>query len=167
MKNFLLLLFLIILSVAGLAQSVVSGTVESESGELIPGVTVFLKGSSVDATQGTVTDIDGRFSLRIQENSGVLVFSFVGMETVEKSFRNNAQLKIVLKSKGIDLDEIVAVGYGSQRRASVIGAISTISTKDLVQSPTANLGNALAGRLPGLVTIQTSGQPGEIGRAHV
>ena len=90
-----------------------------------------------------------------------LPISFVGMETVEKSFRNNAQLKIVLKSKGIDLDEIVAVGYGSQRRASVIGAISTISTKDLVQSPTANLGNALAGRLPGLVTIQTSGQPGD------
>ncbi|MDA3929830.1 MAG: TonB-dependent receptor [Prolixibacteraceae bacterium] len=161
MKNFLLLLFLIMLSLTGFAQSVLTGTVETESGELIPGVTVLLKGSRGDATQGTVTDLDGNFSLKLIDKTGVLVFSFIGLETIEKDFQGNAHLKIVMKSKGVDLDEIVAVGYGSQRRASVVGAISTVSTKDLVQSPTANLGNALAGRLPGLTTIQTSGQPGD------
>ncbi|MFA9388683.1 MAG: SusC/RagA family TonB-linked outer membrane protein [Prolixibacteraceae bacterium] len=160
MKNFLLLFFLTLISIAGFAQSVVTGTVEGESGELIPGVTVLLKGSRGDVTQGTVTDIDGNFTLKLNEESGILTFSFVGMERVEKTFEGNTQLKVVLKAKGIDLDEIVAVGYGSQRRASVIGAISTVSTKDLVQSPSANLGNALTGRLPGLTTIQTSGQPG-------
>ena len=161
MKNYLLLLFLLFVSFAGFAQSTVTGSVTSESGELIPGATVLLKDSRGETTQGTVTDLDGNFTLRLTVESGVLVFSFIGMETVEKEFTGNNHFSIILKPKGIDLDEIVAVGYGSQRKASVVGAISTVSTKDLVQSPTANLGNALAGRLPGLTTIQTSGQPGD------
>ena len=160
MKNFLILIFLLIISITGFTQSVITGTVVGESGESIPGVTVLLKGSRGNASQGTVTDFDGKFSLTINENSGVLIFSFVGMETVEKHFQGNIFLKVEMRAKGINLDEIVAVCYGSQRRASVVGAISTVSTKELVQSPTANLGNALAGRLPGLTTIQTSGQPG-------
>ena len=161
MKNYLLLLFLMVTSLAGFAQVVVTGTVQSENGEFIPGVTVLLKGSRDKATQGTVTNFDGKFSLELSENNGVLIFSFIGMETVEKSFQGNSKLIVVLKSQAIDLEEIVAVGYGSQRRASVVGAISTVSTKELVQSPTANLGNALVGRLPGFTAVQTSGQPGD------
>jgi len=161
MKNYLLLLFLMVISLAGFAQVVVTGTVQSENGEFIPGVTVLLKGSRDKATQGTVTNFDGKFSLELKENNGVLIFSFIGMETVEKSFQGNSKLIVVLKSQAIDLEEIVAVGYGSQRRASVVGAISTVSTKELIQSPTANLGNALVGRLPGFTAVQTSGQPGD------
>jgi TonB-linked SusC/RagA family outer membrane protein len=160
MKKILLLLLLLAATGLGYAQSVITGTVLSKSGESIPGVTVLLKGSHGDATHGTVTDLDGNFSLKLKENNGILVFSFVGMETVEKNFQGNSKLRVVMEAKGVDLEEIVAVGYGSQRRASVVGAISTVSTKELVQSPSANLGNALAGRLPGLTTIQTSGQPG-------
>ncbi|WP_157963020.1 TonB-dependent receptor [Chitinophaga deserti] len=135
----------------------VKGKVTSaEQTELI-GVSIQLKGTS----QGTSTDERGNFSLSVPPK-GILIISYIGYEPVEVPVNGRTQLPtIVLKSSSSGLNEVVVLGYGQKQvRQSVTGAISSIQTKELKQSPVANLTNALAGRLPGLITTQRSGRPG-------
>ena len=135
----------------------VNGTVTDSYGEPLLGVTVFVKGESI----GTVTDMDGRFSLNIPSDRATLVFSYLGYETQEVALGGKAQIKVVLLDQDFGLKEIVVVGYGVQKKETVTGAISSVRTQDLLQSSQANVSNALVGRLSGLTAVQKSGEPGK------
>lgn len=112
-----------------------------------------------NATNGTVTDADGKFSIKVTPQS-VLRVSYIGYVTQTLKVGNQKSVSIVLLDDTETLEEVVVVGYGSQKKVSVTGAVAAIQTKELTQSSAANLSTALAGRLPGLTALQTSGQPG-------
>jgi TonB-linked SusC/RagA family outer membrane protein len=139
------------------ADIVVKGKVTGDNQAELIGVSIQLKGT----TRGTVTDERGNFSLQVPAN-GVLVISYVGHEPQEVPVSGRTQLPVItLKASNAGLSEVVVLGYGQKQvRQSITGAISSIQTKELKQSPVANLTNALAGRLPGLITVQHSGRPG-------
>jgi TonB-linked SusC/RagA family outer membrane protein len=137
--------------------SIVQGVVYDSQGETLIGVSILLKGTG----NGTVSDVDGRFSIAATPAS-FLVFSYLGYETQTIAVQADMkQLKIVMQENSKVLEEVVVVGYGVQKKQTVTGAISTIRTKELTDIPVSNLNNALAGKVPGLVTIQPSGRPGE------
>jgi TonB-linked SusC/RagA family outer membrane protein len=133
-----------------------AGTVKSQDGEPIPGVAIVIKGT----TKGTITDFDGNFTLNGVAEGDVLVFSFVGMKSHEFVYRGQSEISVVMSEKTQGLEEVVVVGYGNQNKATVTGAISSVNTKELLQSPQANVSNALVGRLSGLLAVQRSGEPG-------
>ena len=134
-----------------------SGIVRDENGEPIIGASVLVKGTKV----GTVTNAEGEFSLDAPA-SGMLVISYMGFATREVPIKNNSNLKITLnEDEAQNLNEVVVVGYGTQKKASVTGAIASVTTKDLVQTPQANISNMLVGKMPGLIAMQRSGAPGE------
>lgn len=143
------------------SQSKITGKVYDETGTPLTGVTVVEKEPLGAPTNGTVTDINGNFSIQSKRSQGELVFTFIGMNSAVKGFKGSTVINVILQSSDIGLEEVVVVGYGAQKKVSVVGAISTVTTKDLVQSPAANLSNALAGRLTGLTTVQNTGQPGK------
>jgi TonB-linked SusC/RagA family outer membrane protein len=137
----------------------ISGEVADSKGLPIPGATVVIKGTTI----GIITDNDGHFSLSlpVEYATGVLAVSFVGYQTREITIGSQRDFKVVLSEQVIGVDEVVVVGYGMQKRESVTGAISTVDPEKLEQSSSSNLGSALAGRLSGLTSMQSSGgQPG-------
>jgi len=157
-RKVLLLLAMLLVSFDLLAQIAVTGTVTDEGGMGLPGVTVLEKGT----TNGIITDLDGKFRLSVSSNSAVLTFSFVGYDTQELSTASTKNLSVVLKETAQEIEEVVVVGYGQQKKASVVGAITQTSGKVLERSGgVSNVGAALTGNLPGVVTAQNSGQPGE------
>ncbi len=133
----------------------VKGVVKDSSGETVIGASVLEKGT----TNGTITDIDGNFSISVADNATLQV-SYVGYTTQEVSAAGKTFISIVLREDAEMLDEVVVVGYGAQKKESVVGAISTLSSKDLLKSPAANISQAIAGKIPGVITSQTSGAPG-------
>ncbi|MFC3199871.1 TonB-dependent receptor [Parapedobacter deserti] len=136
---------------------IVSGQVVDEAGNPVAGVTVTVKGKAAAVT----TNEDGRYQISVSDDSAVLVFTNIGFETVEQPVSNQTTLDIRMDFAISDLDEVVVVGMNiTQSKRSVTGSVATIQTKELKQSPVANLNNALAGRLPGLISVQNSGQPG-------
>lgn len=137
-------------------QKSVSGKVSDENGEPLPGVTVLVKGT----TNGTVTNFDGEFSLSAIEAKTILQFSFVGMTTQEVEVGNQAELSITLVADAYSLEEVVAIGYGTQKKSSITGAIAAVKAEKLDAVPVPNLSNALAGRLSGVFVNQASGAPG-------
>ena len=137
------------------SQHKIQGTVLDEKGTPLPGVTVQIKGTS----QGITTGTDGKFSLVIPENA-VLTVSFIGYQTQEITPGNQASLIIRLTASSSGLDEVVVVGYGTQKRESITGSIASVKGEQLSVAPVASVANSLAGRLPGLVSLQSSGQPG-------
>jgi len=159
-KKFLTLLF-ILFSLCITAQIKMTGTVSDDTGVPLPGVTVIEKDVNSAHLNGTMTDLNGKFVLTTKKSQGELTFSFIGMTTKIIAFNGNMSIKVTMTSSDEGLDEVVVVGYGSQRKVSVVGAISSVSTKELLQSPASNLSNALVGRLSGLTTIQNTGQPGK------
>lgn len=136
----------------------ISGTVQDSTGTLLSGVSVSIKGTF----NGTFTNANGSFSLAVSKGD-VLVFSHVGYESKEVTVKGQPTVNVLLTSMSNSLNDIVIVGYGTQQKKDVTGALASIGTKELLQSPVANLSNALAGRLPGLITIQNSGEPGADG----
>ncbi len=135
----------------------IHGVVRSqEDGTTLPGVNVLLKGT----TRGTVTDIDGQYSLNVPATGGTLVYTFIGFVTVEIPVGNQSEINIDMVGDMQSLQEVVVIGYGEQKKATLTGAVSTIGDKELIQSPVANISNSLVGRLPGLIAVQSSGEPG-------
>ncbi len=135
----------------------ITGIVRDESRMTLPGVSVIVKGTQI----GTITDINGNFSLSIPADARFLRFSFVGMKTLEVAIEGRTSFNVVLEEDITTLQEVVAVAYGTQRRESVIGAISSVDPEQLEQSSSASLGVALAGRVSGLTSLQRAGgQPG-------
>lgn len=141
------------------APKKINGKVVDSKGLPLPGVTVKQKGS----TAAVITDINGNYTINVTEPNTTLVFSYVGFRTKEVALNGRSEVSVILEDAPQDLTEVVVVAYGVQRKETVTGAITSIGTKDLVQSPVANLSNALAGRLSGLTVTQTSGKPGADG----
>jgi len=155
-KNFFFLfIFLSGFIVNAQTDKTVSGVVTDKSGPL-PGVTVLVKGT----TNGTTTNFDGEYSLSNVPANAILEFSFIGFETKEVPFNNQSAIDIVMNEDSEALDEVVVVGYGTQRREAVTGSVSSLNGDNLREVPSANVTEALQGRLPGVQLNQTSSKPG-------
>jgi TonB-linked SusC/RagA family outer membrane protein len=135
----------------------ISGKVISSEDNLpLPGVSILLKGSST----GTVTDAEGRYSISVPDNGGTLVFSYVGYVSQEIVVGTSSTINVTLVSDITALEQIVVVGYGTQKREAITGAISTVSAKEVAALPVPNIGAALQGRVAG-VSVTNNGAPGE------
>jgi TonB-linked SusC/RagA family outer membrane protein len=133
----------------------VSGTVRDAMGEVI-GASVVEKGNTGN---GVITDLNGQFTLRVP-TSATLVISYVGYRTLEVPLNGRTHISVTLVEDSETLEEVVVVGYGAQKKESVVGAISQVSSKELLKSPAANVSQAIAGKIPGVITTQNSGAPG-------
>ena len=154
------MIFLMLLCcVTASAQSFTAkGVVVDSNGEPVIGAGVALKGNE---TVGTVTDLDGNFALSVPDGNAVLVVSFIGMETKEVPVSKSA-MKVILSDDSLMLEETIVVGYGQQKKASVVGAITQTTGEVLERAAgVSSVGAALTGNLPGVVTTQSTGMPGE------
>jgi TonB-linked SusC/RagA family outer membrane protein len=131
------------------------GKVLDNNGEALPGAAIVVKGS----TRGVTTDVDGSFQIDVKTGE-VLVVSFLGMKDQEIKVGNNLNIVVKLEEQTDELEEVTVVAYGKQKKASVIGAITTISSDEL-KLPVSSISNSLAGQLAGIVAVQRSGEPGE------
>ena len=144
-------------AVAEAPAIVIAGRVTGSDGTPLGNVSVILKGT----TTGATTDVNGSFSINVPNEKAVLVFSSVGFQAREIVVGNKKNLEIVLLPAVSELEDVVVVAYGTQKKVSVTGAVSSVNSDELRQSSSASLANALAGRLSGLTSIQSGGgQPG-------
>ncbi|GAB6013331.1 carboxypeptidase-like regulatory domain-containing protein [Viscerimonas tarda] len=135
----------------------VKGQVTDETGETLIGASVIIKGEKT----GTVTDIDGNYSINYAGKNAILVISYMGFKTSENPINNKTVLNVVLKSDENMLTEVVvSVAYGTQKKVTLTGSLSVIGGDDLIKMPVANVANMLSGAMPGISTISYSGQPG-------
>ncbi len=137
-------------------RTIIGSVTEARTNVSLPGVTVMVKGTN----KGTQSQADGTYSLQVPSGSNTLLFSYIGYAPKEVELTASNQLHVALDPSNTGLDEVVVVAYGEQKKQTVTGAVASLSTKELQQSPVSNLTNALAGRLPGLITTQRSGEPG-------
>ncbi|MFZ5432128.1 MAG: SusC/RagA family TonB-linked outer membrane protein [Bacteroidota bacterium] len=154
-KVSLLLMMLFMLIGVANAQRALTGTVTDTGNSPMPGVTVVVKGTAV----GTITDINGKFTLTVPASGQVLVFSFIGMKTQEVAI-SGAQYSITMEPDLIGLEEIVAVGYGTVRRADLTGSVASVSNAKLMERATFSAAQALQGKAAGVVVMQTDAKPG-------
>jgi len=134
----------------------VSGRVTDPSGSPLPGVTVVVKGT----TRGIITNSDGSYTIPNVPPDGTLVFSFVGMKTQEIEVAGKTTINVTLLEETVGIEEVVAIGYGTQKKVNLTGAISSVQGEVLLKAPATNLSNVLVGRLPGLIAVQGNGKPG-------
>lgn len=146
-----------------ISEQTLVGTVSEENGKALPGVSILLKGTQ----RGTTTDQEGRFSIEVPNENAVLVFSYVGYISKEIGVGNQTRLDVVLEVDAKALEEVVVVGYGSQIRRDVTGAISTIKGGDIAQVPVPSFDAALQGRATGLQVSQAGGAPGSPVRVQI
>jgi TonB-linked SusC/RagA family outer membrane protein len=134
----------------------VTGKVTDNKGQALPGVTIVAKGT----TTGTITDVDGNYFFDRVPSNATLVFSFVGMQNQVVNVDNKAKINVMLIDMATGLNEVVVVGYGTQKKETVTGSISTVAGNILVDTPVGNISNALVGEVPGLSATQFTGEPG-------
>jgi TonB-linked SusC/RagA family outer membrane protein len=134
----------------------ITGKVVDEDGMTLPGVSVVVKGT----TTGTVTDIDGKYTINVSSTAKTLVFSFVGMVTQEIAIGSQAQINVTLATDVINLGEVVAIGYGSMEKNNVTGAIASIKADEIMKAPVPNVVEALRGQVSGVKIARSSGKPG-------
>lgn len=139
----------------------ITGTVIDNLAEPLISVSVVEKGT----LNGTVTDVDGKFSLKVADANATLVFTYVGYVTQSIPLKGKHTLNVSLLTDDKLLDEIVVVGYGVQKKVNLTGSISQIGSKELLKAPMQNVSNLLTGKISGLTSIQSSGKPGEDGAA--
>lgn len=155
--------FALILTSSVLAQErSVSGTVTDESGNTMPGVSVVIKGTS----QGTATDVEGRYTLRVPGDDAALIFTFVGYSPTEIQVGSRSVVDVAMSPDIQTLTELVVTGYSVDNRRDVTGAVSTVKATDLTVVPSGNIEQQLQGRVPG-VTVVTNGQPGTTSQIRV
>jgi TonB-linked SusC/RagA family outer membrane protein len=141
--------------VTQLQEVTVSGKVVDEGGEPIPGVTVLVRGT----TTGTATGLDGSYTLTVPEEA-TLVFSFIGFVSKEINVGNRSTIEVTLMEDETSMDEVVVVGYGTQKKVNLTAAVASIDGEEILKAPTINLSNGLVGRLPGLIAVNGNGKPG-------
>lgn len=152
----LLAIFLTIMSLLALAQQrTISGRVTGEGGAGLSGVTVSVKGT----TTATQTDENGNYALSVPPDA-TLVFSYVGYGSQEFRVGNQSSVNLQLQSLNEEMQQVVVVGYGTQRKATLTGSVAAVKGAEIIKSPSTNVSNSLAGRLPGLVTVTPSSEPG-------
>ncbi len=154
-------LCLVLVTVMGaFAQNTIKGKIKDEQGQALPGVSVVVKGT----TAGTVTDNEGLYTVSAEKN-GTLVFSFIGYLTQEIPVSNKSVVDVILLADTKALEEVVVVGYGTAKKATLTGSVTAVKGAELQKAPAANLSNTLGGRLPGVSAVQSSGEPGYDGSA--
>lgn len=147
-----LLLFLIIYGMALSAQvRTITGTVTDETGETLPGVNVVVQGT----TTGTTTDVNGTYSIGVPANNNVLVFSYIGMITREIQIGNSTVINVTMEMETFGMDEVVVVGYGTQKKSDITGTVASVGQERLELVPNLNIAQAIQGAVPG-VMMQTS-----------
>lgn len=142
-----------------LADREVNGTVVDEKGDPLIGVSILVKGTQ----RGSTTDINGKFLFEIADDNATLVFSFVGYVTQEIKVGSRSSLNISMQSDTKALEELVVVGYGTQKKVNLTGAVHNVKGEDLIRRNATNTSNALQGLIPGVSVTQTSGRPGADG----
>lgn len=155
-----LLLTLLVMTGAYAQDVTVKGKVNDEQGQGLPGVSVLVKGTST----GTVTDIEGNYTVNAP-GSATLVFSFIGYISQEIPLGNKTSLDVKMLTDTKALDEVVVVGYGTAKKATLTGSVTAVKGAELQKAPSTNLSNTLGGRLPGVSAVQASGEPGYDGSA--
>ncbi|HVU54875.1 MAG TPA: SusC/RagA family TonB-linked outer membrane protein [Puia sp.] len=143
-------------SIRGLQAVKITGKVTSDKGEPLKGVSVLEKGTN----NGTTTADDGSFTLQVTNPNAVLVFSYVGFGAKELALKGQTTVDMQLATTDNSLKDIVVIGYGTQKKVTVTGAVAQVKGSELEKSPTVNLSNSLVGRLPGVYAVQSSGEPG-------
>ena len=160
MNKTVLLLFLFFLTTLTLfAQNeeiIISGKISDEKGEPLPGVNIFIQYTTV----GTISEFDGSYSISIPTSAEKLVFSYIGFLTIEEPINNRSTIDVVMLEDTRQLDEIIVTGYSSQKKADVIGSISSIDPADVKDMPITGLDQALQGQVSGVSVTQSSGTPG-------
>jgi len=137
----------------------ISGKVTDSSGGSLPGVSIVIKGT----TNGIITDTNGEFSLSGIPANATLVFSFVGLQTEEVAIEGKTTINVTLNEDAVNIEEVVAVGYGTQKKVNLTGSVSSIKGEILENRPIAAVGSGLQGLLPGVTITSSSGQPGSPG----
>ncbi|KAA5549103.1 SusC/RagA family TonB-linked outer membrane protein [Adhaeribacter rhizoryzae] len=135
----------------------ITGKVSSAKGEALPGVTVLLKGTTIGATTG----VDGTYAISVPEQGGTLVFSFIGFTTTEKTFSGPGAVNVNMSEDAKALQEVVVVGYGTQKKSQVTGAISSVSSKEITELPVTSAQQALQGRAAGVEVLSAGNRPGQ------
>ena len=150
-----LVVFAMLLSLTTLAQNIkVNGVVTDESGEPIIGCTVMQKG----ANNGTATDLDGKFTLSVPQNS-TITFSYIGFITQEVKIKNEKPISIILHEQNMKLNEVVVIGYGTMRKSDLTGSVGSLNAADF-EAPVSNIGQAMQGKVAGLQVVD-AGKPGD------
>lgn len=135
----------------------VTGIITDENAQPLPGANIIEKGTA----NGTQSDFDGKFSLSIKNKNATLIISYIGFQTREIILENDQNnINVILKEDAANLDEVVVVGYGTQKKATLTGSVSEIKSEEILQTQTANLANNLTGRVAGLVINSRGGEPG-------
>lgn len=134
----------------------VTGKVVDSDNSPLPGVNILLKGTST----GTTSDVNGQYAVEVPDGTATLVFSFIGFASQEVAVNNRTVVDVVMQADIQQLSEVVVVGYGEQKKVTVTGSVVAVTGADLQKTPTVDLTNSFAGRLPGVVAVQTSGEPG-------
>ena len=137
-------------------QITITGTVTDASGEPLPGVSVMVKGT----TQGTATDTNGAYTLAVQNENAILVFTYIGFISQELAVGSQRVINVGLIDDTRTIEEVVVVGYGTQKKANLTGAVSHVGANELTKRPSYSVGSLIQGRVPGLNIIQQTGEPG-------
>lgn len=152
-----IIIFLVLLSTSyGFSQTTVNGTVSDEQGEPLPGVNVLAKGTS----NGVVTNFDGEYTINTTSNETVLVFSYIGFATKNVLVGNQSIHNITLQEDTQSLDEVVVVGYGTQKKSNIIGSVTSVELEEATSIPTTNVSEMLRGRAAGVQVNLGSARPG-------
>ncbi len=144
-------------------QNLVSGKVTDTNGQPLPGVTVAIVGT----TQGTITDVDGSFSIPNITGNETLTFSFVGMKSQTIPVNNRTQINVRMEEESIGIDEVVAIGYGTVKKSDLTGSVASVRADDLQETPMTSIDQGLVGRASGVMVTQTSGMPGAVASIRV
>jgi len=158
-KSYLFVILLLCLSsITAFAQEreITGKITDAETGEALIGVTIQVKGTTI----GTITDFNGNYSIQVTSGDDVLQYSYVGYEGKEVPVGDKTSINIELKEAATELDEVVVVGYGTQKKSDLTGAVSKVSSDKLTKIPSANMSQALQGRASGVTVRQNSGKPG-------
>jgi TonB-linked SusC/RagA family outer membrane protein len=154
-RHLLLVLFAIV-TMSLSAQVTVTGTVLDQTGEGVLGASVVEKGKTVGAS----TDMDGNFSVRVSNSNATLVISYIGMKSEEVALKGRTNIQVVLKEDNTMLNEVVVVGYGTQRRSDITGSVASINEEDMRKTIVTNADQMLQGKIAGVQVTQNSGAPG-------
>ena len=136
---------------------VIRGNVKDESGETLIGVSIILKGTTI----GTITDINGNYEIEAAELNDILVFSYVGYETITEPINGRTEINVTMHVSAIALDEVVAIGYGTKKQGDIIGSVSVVNSDEISSLPIPTIDQALQGKATGVKVTQFSGAPGE------
>jgi TonB-linked SusC/RagA family outer membrane protein len=137
-------------------QKKVTGTVTDNKGTALTGVTVAVKGTST----GTLTDMNGKYEVNVSGSADILIYSFIGMKPQEVIVGNSSVLNVVLEEEMVGLNEVVVIGYGTQKKADLTGAVAVVAPEKIQQGINQSLSHALQGQMSGVTVIQNSGEPG-------